>query len=143
MKTINTRFGEVEYDPSHVIHFPEGLVGLDQLKNFLVMPNTKQGPLFWIQSVDDPAFAFVVTDPTNFFLDYIVLPDENERQKLNIDENGSCFVLAIVSISQDKEISLNLSGPILYAPETKKGLQVILEDPRYDIRTPLPKIDKK
>ena len=143
MKTINTRFGEVEYDPSHVIHFPEGLVGLDQLKNFLVMPNTKQGPLFWIQSVDDPAFAFVVTDPTNFFLDYIVLPAENERQKLNIDENGSCFVLAIVSISQDKEISLNLSGPILYAPETKKGLQVILEDPRYDIRTPLPKIDKK
>lgn len=143
MKTINTRFGEVEYDPSHVIHFPEGLIGLDQLKNFLVMPNTKQGPLFWIQSVDDPAFAFVVTDPTNFFLDYIVLPDENERKKLNIDESGSCFVLAIVSVSQDKEISLNLSGPILYAPETKKGLQVILEDPRYDIRTPLPKIDKK
>jgi len=143
MKTINTRFGEVEYDPSHVIHFPEGLIGLDQLRNFLVMPNTKQGPLFWIQSVDDPAFAFVVTDPTNFFLDYIVLPDENERKKLNIDESGSCFVLAIVSVSQNKEISLNLSGPILYAPETKKGLQVILEDPRYDIRTPLPKIDKK
>lgn len=143
MKTINTRFGEVEYDPSHVIHFPEGLIGLDQLKNFLVMPNTKQGPLFWIQSVDDPAFAFVVTDPTNFFLDYAVLPDENERKKLNIEDGGACFVLAIVSVSQDKEISLNLSGPILYAPETKKGLQVILEDPRYDIRTPLPKIDKQ
>lgn len=143
MKTINTRFGEVEYDPSHVIHFPEGLIGLDQLKNFLVMPNTKQGPLFWIQSVDDPAFAFVVTDPTNFFLDYAVVPDENERKKLHIEEGGSCFVLAIVSVSQDKEISLNLSGPILYAPETKKGLQVILEDSRYDIRTPLPKIDKQ
>lgn len=143
MKTINTRFGEVEYDPSHVIHFPEGLIGLDQLKNFLVMPNTKQGPLFWIQSVDDPAFAFVVTDPTNFFLDYVVLPDENERKKLNIEEGGDCFVLAIVSVSQNKEISLNLSGPILYAPETKKGLQVILEDPRYDIRTPLPTVDKQ
>lgn len=143
MKTIQTRFGEVEYDPSHVIHFPEGLIGLDQLKNFLVMPNQKQGPLFWIQSVDDPAFAFVVTDPTNFFLDYLVIPDENERQKLGIGENGTCFVLAIVSVSQEREISLNLSGPILYAPETKKGLQVILDDPRYDIRTPLPKVDQK
>lgn len=140
MKTINTRFGEVEYDPSHVIHFPEGLVGLDQLKNFLVMPNTKQGPLFWIQSVDDPAFAFVVTDPTNFFLDYIILPDANERHKLNIDENNTCFVLVIVSISENKKITLNLSGPIFYAPETNKGLQVILEDPRYDTRTPLPKL---
>ncbi len=142
MKTINTRFGEVEYDPSHLIHFPEGLIGLDQLKNFLVMPNQKQGPLFWIQSVDDPAFAFVVTDPTNFFLDYAVLPDEEERRKLEIDEGGTCFVLAIVTISSNKEITLNLSGPILYAPETGKGLQVILEDPRYDIRTPLPKVEK-
>nr|WP_320009548.1 flagellar assembly protein FliW [uncultured Desulfobulbus sp.] len=143
MKTINTRFGEVQYDPSSVIHFPEGLIGLDQLKNFLVMPNEKQGPLFWIQSVDDPAFAFVVTDPTNFFLDYVVLPDEKERRKLEIDENGSCFVLTIVTISQDKEITLNLSGPILYAPETGRGLQVVLEDPRYDIRTPLPKVEQK
>ena len=142
MKTINTRFGEVEYDPSHLIHFPEGLIGLDQLKNFLVMPNQKQGPLFWIQSVDDPAFAFVVTDPTNFFLDYAVLPDEEERRKLEIDEGGTSFVLAIVTISSNKEITLNLSGPILYAPETGKGLQVILEDPRYDIRTPLPKVEK-
>jgi flagellar assembly factor FliW len=143
MKTIQTRFGEVEYDPSHVIHFPEGLIGLDQLKDFLVMPNTKQGPLFWIQSVDDPAFAFVVTDPTNFFLDYVVLPDDQERQKLNIGEDGTYFVLTIVSVSQEKEISLNLSGPILYAPETKRGLQVILDDPRYDIRTPLPKVEPK
>jgi flagellar assembly factor FliW len=143
MKTINTRFGEVEYDPSQVIHFPEGLIGLEQLKNFLVMPNKKEGPLFWIQSVDDPAFAFVVTDPTNFFLDYLVLPDDIERKKLGIDEHTTCFTLAIVSVSQEKEISLNLSGPILYAPETQKGLQVILEDPRYDIRTPLPTMPEK
>jgi flagellar assembly factor FliW len=142
MKTIQTRFGEVEYDPSHVLHFPEGLVGLDQLKNFLVMPNKKQGPLFWIQCVDDPDFAFVVTDPTNFFLDYLVVPDDRDREKLGIDGQGECFVLVIVSISEDKEITLNLSGPILYAPATNKALQVILEDPRYDTRTPLPKIEK-
>lgn len=141
MKTIHTRFGEVEYDPSQVIRFPEGLIGLDQLKHFLVMPNQKKGPLFWIQSIDDPAFAFVVTDPTNFFLEYAVLPDDNERIKLGIDAQGTCFVLAIVSVSEDKEITLNLSGPILYAPETNRALQVILDDQRYDTRTPLPKIE--
>ena len=143
MKTIQTRFGEIEYDPSNVVFFPEGLIGLDQLKHFLVMPNKKEGPLFWIQCIDYPAFAFVVTDPTNFFLDYVVLPDTNERLKLGINENDLCYVLAIVSVSETKESSLNLSGPILYAPETNKGLQVVLEDPRYDTRTPLPKIEKK
>ena len=143
MKTIHTRFGEVEYDPSQVIHFPEGLIGLDQLKYFLVMPNQKQGPLFWIQSIDDPAFAFVVTDPTNFFLDYVVLPDDDERRQLGIDAQGTCFILAIVSVSEHKDITLNLSGPILYAPETNRAMQVILEDPRYDTRTPLPKVEAK
>lgn len=141
MKTINTRFGEVEYDPSHLIHFPEGLIGLDQLKNFLVMPNKKKGPLFWIQSIDEPEFAFLVTDPTNFFPDYVVLPDTYEREKLGIDDKGTCFALAIVSVSVTKEITLNLSGPILYAPGINKGLQIVLEDSRYDTRTPLPTID--
>ncbi|WP_310598918.1 flagellar assembly protein FliW [Desulfobulbus sp.] len=140
MKTIQTRFGEVTYDPSNVLHFPEGLIGLDQLKNFIVMPSKKKGPLFWIQCVDDPDFAFVVTDPTNFFLDYLVLPDDNERQKLGIDAQDDCFVLAIVSISEDKEITLNLSGPVLYAPASNRAMQVILEDSRYDTRTPLPKV---
>ncbi|PIE58428.1 MAG: flagellar assembly protein FliW [Desulfobulbus propionicus] len=138
MKKIQTRFGEVEYDPANIIHFPDGLIGLDNLKNFLVMPNKKAGLLFWIQSVDDPAFAVVVTDPTNFFLDYAVAPDQEEREKLQIDEDGKIFVLAIVSIGQDKTITLNLAGPILYAPESNRALQVILEDGQYDTRTPLP-----
>jgi len=59
MKTIDTRFGEIEYDPSNIIHFPEGLIGLDQLRHFLVMPNKKKSPLFWIQCIDDPDFALL------------------------------------------------------------------------------------
>ncbi len=138
MKTIHTRFGEITYDPSHILHFPEGLIGLEQLKNFLVMPNKKQGPLFWIQSVDDPGFAVVVTDPTNFFLDYRVVPDTAEQNLLGTDAAGTCFVLVIVSISKQKQITLNLQGPILYSPATNRAMQVIVEDPRYSTRMPLP-----
>ncbi len=52
MKKILTRFGEVEYDESKLLHFPSGLVGLPNLHDFIVMPNQKEGPLFWIQSVE-------------------------------------------------------------------------------------------
>ena len=141
MKKIMTRFGEVEYDPTNVIHFPEGLIGLGQLHDFIVMPNKKEGPLFWMQSVDDPDFAFVVTDPTNFFLDFKVKAAENERKKLQIGPDDEYFVLSIVSISPEKEITLNLSGPILYSPPTNRAMQGILEDSRYDTKTPLPKVE--
>ena len=140
MNTLQTRFGEVSYEADQILQFPEGLIGLDQLQRFLVMPNRKEGPLFWIQSVDDPDFAIVVTDPTHFFRDYLIGPDERERAKLGIDADGACHALAIVSISENREITLNLSGPILYAPATNRGLQVILDDPRYDTRTPLPSV---
>ena len=140
MNTLQTRFGEVSYEADQILQFPEGLIGLDQLQRFLVMPNRKEGPLFWMQSVDDPDFAIVVTDPTHFFRDYLIGPDERERAKLGIDADGACHALAIVSISENREITLNLSGPILYAPATNRGLQVILDDPRYDTRTPLPSV---
>ena len=141
MNTLQTRFGEVSYDAAQILQFPEGLIGLDRLQRFLVMPNRKEGPLFWIQSVDDPDFAFVVTDPTHFFRDYLIAPDEREREKLGIDADGACHALVIVSISEYRDITLNLSGPILYAPATNRGLQVILDDPRYSTRTPLPTVD--
>ena len=140
MNTLHTRFGEVSYEADQILQFPEGLIGLDQLQRFLVMPNRKEGPLFWMQSVDDPDFAIVVTDPTHFFRDYLLAPDEREREKLGIDADGACHALAIVSIGDSREITLNLSGPILYAPATNRGLQVILDDPRYDTRTPLPTV---
>lgn len=138
MKTIDTRFGEVEYDPSHIIEFPEGLIGLDQLKHFLVMPNKKEGPLFWIQCVDDPAFAFVVTDPTNFFLGYKVIPDSSEMKILGITSTDDSIALSIVTVSKDKEITLNLAAPILFSSKTNRAIQVILEDSSYSSQTRLP-----
>lgn len=139
MKTIATRFGQIEYDPENLLHFPVGMVGLPHLHDFIVMPNKKNGPLFWIQSVDDSDIAFVLTDPSNFFLDYGVVPDEAERQTLQITEEDACFILTVVTVPPDQHITLNLSAPILFAPKTNRAIQVVLDDPRYHTKTPLPK----
>jgi flagellar assembly factor FliW len=138
MKKIMTRFGEVEYDPDNLLVFPAGLIGFPTLHSFIVMPNRKQGPLFWIQSVDEPDIAFVLTDPTNFFLDYMVKPDNAERQSLQIAEADECFVLTVVTVPPDQKITLNLAAPILFAPKTNRAIQVILENTEYQSRTPLP-----
>ncbi|MBU1567413.1 MAG: flagellar assembly protein FliW [Proteobacteria bacterium] len=139
MEKINTRFGEVEYDPTNLLHFPAGLIGLPNLRHFIVMPNKKEGPLFWIQSVEEPEMAFVLTDPTNFFLDYLVVPDGGERQSLHIEEDEKCFVLTVVTVPPDQNITLNLAAPIFFAPRTNRAIQVILNDSNYSSKTPLPK----
>lgn len=139
MKKIVTRFGEVEYDLDNLVNFPAGLIGFPDLRQFIVMPNKKEGPLFWIQSVDDPAFAFVLTDPTNFFLDYQITPDEVERQHLLIEENDPCYALSVVTVSKDQNITLNLAAPVLFSPKTNRAIQIILEKGHYKSKTPLPK----
>lgn len=138
MKKINTRFGEVEYDPDNLLHFPAGLIGLPNLRHFIVMPNKKEGPLFWIQSIDDPDIAFVLTDPTNFFLDYQLAPEESERNNLKIDEDDEFFILSVVTVPPDQKLTLNLAAPILFAPKTNRAMQVILENSPYSSKTPFP-----
>ncbi len=138
MKRIRTRFGEVEYDTANLLHFPAGMIGFPMLHDFIVMPNKKQGPLFWIQSIDDADIAFILTDPTNFFLDYVVIPDTSERNTLRMNEDDECFVLSVVTVPPDQKITINLSAPILYATRTNRAIQIILENTEYKPKTPLP-----
>ena len=138
METIETRFGEVTYDPDNLLHFPAGLIGFPNLHDFIVMPNKKQGPLFWIQSVDDLDLAFVLTDPTNFFLDYKVIPEESEKTLLQINREDECYALSVVTVPTDKKITLNLAAPILFSPKSNRAIQVILENSEYQAKTPLP-----
>jgi flagellar assembly factor FliW len=138
MSKIPTRFGEVEYDPKNLLHFPAGLIGLPSLHDFIVMPNKKEGPLFWIQSVDEPEIAFVLTDPTNFFLDYRVIPDDSEKNLLHIEDDDPCYVLTVVTVPPDQNITINLAAPILFSPKSNRAMQIILQDTVYKPKTPLP-----
>jgi len=138
MKTIVTRFGEVEYDPDKTLEFPAGLIGFEDLRHFIVMPNSKEGPLFWIQSIEDHDIAFVLTDPTHFFRDYRVVADAGERARLGITEEEDCFALVVVTVPPSRKITLNMAAPILFAPATNRALQVILENSPHSVQTPLP-----
>ena len=138
MKKITTRFGEVEYDPEKIIHFPEGLIGFELLRDFIVMPNVKDGPLFWIQSIDDPQIAFVLTDPTNFFLDYRVQPGKKEKAALGIENGDEYFALSVVTVQVGGTVTLNLAAPILFLPKNNRAMQIILEDSRYTTKHALP-----
>lgn len=138
MRTIHSRFGEIEYTPEHLIHFPEGLIGFENLHDFIVVPNRKEGPLFWIQSVEDSEIAFIVTDPLNFFLDYKLVPETKELKKLAIQSPEDCHALSIVTVSPAKEVTFNLAAPVLFSPKSNRAIQVILEGTDYEVKTPLP-----
>jgi flagellar assembly factor FliW len=136
-KKINSRFGEIEYEPDKTIYFPEGMIGFEGLRHFVVMPNDEDMPLCWIQSAEDPCVAFILADPTLYFPEYRLRPGKPEMDKLGLDKGEDCFVLTVVTVHPDGQITFNLAAPILFAPEKNKAIQVILENAGYPSRVPL------
>lgn len=138
-KTLNTNFGEITYDPDKVIRFPNGLVGLEHLRDFIVLPNKKKDdPLFCLQSVEEPHLTFLLINPALFFPDYMVKPGPEESKNLGIDPEDQYFVLSTITFHKDQKVTMNLLAPVIYTPKTDRAVQIILDGSQYKARTPLP-----
>ena len=137
MKTINTSFGELIYDPDKLVHFPEGLIGFERLRDFVVMQTDKDDFLFCLQSVEEFHVAFLLINPVLFFPDYRVDIGRKEREKLGIKTNDPFFILTTITFYQDQTVTLNLLAPVIYSPKTDRAIQIVLEGSGYLTKTPL------
>ena len=72
MDIQTTRFGAMSVDDERIMTFPHGLLGFPNHNRFALIQTGTENYFFWLQSVDEPSLAFVVTDPSTFFKDYEV-----------------------------------------------------------------------
>ena len=133
---INTRiFGEVTVDDTKLINFPGGIVGFPELTDFALIhdsENENQPGIRWMQSVQEPNFAMPVVDPLVAKEDYN--PNVDDELLKVIGEGDDLLVLVTISVPSDlKKMSVNLKAPIVINVDTRKAVQVILED-EYDIK---------
>lgn len=138
VNVITTRFGTIEIDDDRIIEMPDGLIGFAERRFILLSPDDN-GRFFWFQSVDTPALAFVVTDPTAFVPGYEVTltPDEYNRLKLD-PESAEVILLAVTTMAREaRDITINLQGPIVVNPDKMMAKQIVLENGKYGIRHPL------
>jgi flagellar assembly factor FliW len=133
MKNIDTtRFGEIEIDESQAVHFPEGLLGFPENKDFIIMEHRPGSPFLWLQSLTSPELAFVMTNPFLIKKDY--LKNEPEKETLMKSEEGNdTIIFSLVTIPQGKaeKTTVNLLGPIVIDTKSRKARQVILANSGY------------
>jgi flagellar assembly factor FliW len=66
MLVQTTRFGAVDVDEERIIHFPAGLLGFSSYRRYALLQPDDQGIFFWLQSIEAPDLAFVVSgSPTS------------------------------------------------------------------------------
>lgn len=150
--TIETRvFGEVTIDDSKIIHFENGIVGFPDLTEFALIYDADKGNdagIRWMQSLQEPAFAMPVMDPLLVKEDYNPEVEEEMLKSLGGIEPENLLILVTVTVPKNiKEMTVNLKGPIVINAETKKAVQIIVEDdcpvkfPIYDILAERKKVD--
>jgi flagellar assembly factor FliW len=134
-----TRFGMLDVDSSRIIHFAEGLLGFAGHHRFALIQTTQDAAFYWMQSVEDPAVAFVVCDPFLFVSDYQVPVRSDEVSELELNGIDDCQILTIVNRVGD-QLTGNLLGPLVVGATSMKGKQMVLSDKRYSTRQPLMRV---
>jgi flagellar assembly factor FliW len=139
MEVRTTRFGVIDIAEDRVITFPEGLLGFSDRKQFCLLQPGDDACFFWLQCLEDPNLAFVVTDPTFFEQDYSVPIRPEQMSGLKIQKLEDAQVFVIVN-KIDEQLTGNFQGPLIINTLDKLGEQIILSDKRWTTRHPLMRV---
>lgn len=135
MEVASTRFGLIEFGPEDTLYFPEGLPGLEDCRQWVVLADPEDDVFAWLQSVQRPEVALAVTSPRRFVRGYQLRVCRRELEPLGLARVGAACVLGIVS-KAEAGLVLNLRGPLVIDPDRRVGRQVIANGPaplRYPI----------
>ena len=139
MDVRTTRFGVIQIAEDRVITFPKGLLGFPQARRYCLLEPGDDACFFWLQSLEDPGLAFVVTDPALFVQDSSVpiRPEQMGEMKLSRLEDAQVFVIVN---KVETQLTGNLQGPLVVNTLTREGEQMVLAEKRWTTRHPLLKV---
>ncbi len=123
----------------NMVRIPTGLLGFEQIKDYVLTTNAEEEPFAWLHVEDNTALAFVVIDP------FVVLPEYKpdipkvDVEFLQLKEAKDALLLGIVTINENQPPTVNLKGPIVINRHTHTGKQVIIANAaNYSVKHPLP-----
>ncbi|MEJ5365225.1 MAG: flagellar assembly protein FliW [Desulfosoma sp.] len=125
MKIQTSRFGTLDLDESTFIRFPWGIPGFENLKRYVLLEH-RQGPFKWLQAVDHPEVAFVVSPPDVFGIRYKV--PERRASVLDIRNPEDLAILILVSFNKTtREVRPHVRAPLLLNAANRQAYQWVIE----------------
>ncbi len=142
MEIVTSRFGTLSVEDERIITFTKGLLGFPGRNKFALIQTSEENYFFWLQSIEDPNLAFVVTDPTTFFKDYEVPLREETQLELELNDPQASQVFVICN-KIGEWLTGNLLGPIVVNVVNCFATQVVLTEKKWNTRQPLLKLQSE
>lgn len=127
MQIQTSRFGQVDAGPEDIIIFPQGLIGFESSRQWLILPDPENSDVAWLQSVAQPQVALPLVSPRKFAPEYKVNVPNRQLSTLQIRSTDRIYVLNVVSKS-GKTLTVNLRSPVVINLTKRTACQVITTD---------------
>ncbi|MFZ4199861.1 MULTISPECIES: flagellar assembly protein FliW [Lysinibacillus] len=143
MKIATKFLGEVEISEQDILTFEHGLLGLEEEREFILLPIDADLPLAILQSVERPEIGFVVAYPFAFKKDYSFDISEEDLEQLHLEKEENVLTYSIVTMKDTfQDSTINLLAPLIINMEKKYGKQIVLQDSKsYPLRFPMQSLE--
>lgn len=138
-------FGRIDCSEEDKLHFPEGLFGFEEEKEFFLLPfEGSEDTLLCFQSAVTPGLAFVAVNPFSLKPDYAPVLSPGELKALGVERSEElCFYTLCVVRSPVGDSTVNLRCPVAINDRTRQAVQVILEEGAYHMHHLLSEFGRK
>lgn len=134
-KLEHKRLGEISFKEEDIITFPQGLLGFEKKKKYVVVDREDYYPFVWMLNTDDPTTSFVMVNPLLFQQDYNPNITKRDLNEIEIDNPQSLLMYVIVTLNPDaSQSTANLRAPILINITKNVGKQLVLLDDQYSTK---------
>lgn len=133
-----SRFGPVNLQDEDIIDFPEGILGFNDLRKFVLLDDPNDEIFAWLQSCEIPQIAFPVLEPELFAQNYQVSLTKHDLESLGLQKQEGLRSFSIITIPDDPtQMTANLKAPIVINIEARSARQIVLQDNNLAIREPI------
>jgi flagellar assembly factor FliW len=133
----------LEIEESSAVEFPQGLPGFEECRRFAPMEHPAYAGLIFVQSLERPELCFLALPVKAIRADYELAMSAEDREVLGMDAAAipvlgrDVAALAVLSFVEGEEPTANLLAPVVIHVETRRAVQAIRPDGRYQVREAL------
>ncbi len=127
MRIETERFGSLQIDERELFLFPHGLIGLETLRQWALVPDPENPMVAWLQSASRGDRALAVISPRLFVPDYRVHVSRRSIESLQLRSDHRTYVLTTLAGTRDR-LTTNLRAPIIMNLDRRMGCQVVTGD---------------
>jgi len=133
------RFGQLTVDDKKLLRFKDGLPGLEECRQFVLLQFEESNPLHWLQSTERPEICLPIVNSFAICPGYAFDIGDEDVGDLGLGGPEDVYVVSVVLIPEEdiEQMTANLAAPIIINHRNGAGKQILISNGEYSVRFPV------